>query len=372
MSRSKKCPECSKPMARAVYGMPSQEDFENPNLIIMGCLMDEETLEFGCKSCGFEIYSSGRTDNPSKDRALGAIIGLATGDALGAPYEFKPPVSDETPIAMDHNGYPTPGEWTDDTAMAIAIMQAWVENAEITSNKAQDRLVELWQNWAKTAPDVGIQTSRVLSMISSPTAEEATAASEALHLATGRSGGNGSLMRTAPLAFLKLPDAEVAKAVTQISKLTHFDEDAAHACIIWVFAIRHAIKTGELDFDSGFEFIPQGAQAKWRGFLDEAENNKPVHFENNGWVVSAFKAAASAVIIGEYDFTTGIEAAIRAGYDTDTVAAIAGSLLGALHGSQSIPKEWSTILHGWPNTEAGALCTLARMAMDLKEPYANN
>jgi len=352
--------------------MPSSADFDNPNLIIMGCLMDDDMLEYGCKSCGLEIYSSGRTENPSQDRALGAIIGLAIGDALGAPYEFKPPVSEETQISMDYNGYPTAGEWTDDTAMAIAIMQAWVENGEITSEKAQDRLVEIWQTWARTAPDVGIQTSRVLGTIKAPTAKEANLVSAALHLTYGRSGGNGSLMRTAPLAFLKLPDAEVAKVVTQISKLTHYDDDAAHACIIWVFAIRHAIKTGELNFDSGFEFIPEDAQAKWRGFLEEAENNQPVHFENNGWVVSAFKAAASAVMIGDYNFVKGIEAAIRAGYDTDTVAAIAGSLLGALNGAKYLPKEWSTILHGWPNVEVGALYTLTKMTIELKESIEGN
>jgi ADP-ribosylglycohydrolase len=184
------------------------------------------------------------------------------------------------------------------------------------------------------------------------TAAEATQISENLHHTTGRSGGNGSLMRTAPLAFLKLSDDEVAKVVTQISKLTHYEDDAAHACIIWVFAIRNAIKTGELDFEPGFAFLPEEAQTKWRGFLEEAEEHPPVHFENNGWAVSAFQAAASAAIIGQYDFTKGIEAAVRSGYDADTVAAIAGSLLGAVHRAQYLPKEWVEILHGWPEMDS--------------------
>lgn len=67
MAKNKKCPECKEPMAEAIYGMPSPEDFDNPNFIIMGCLIDEDMLEFACKKCGVEIYSSGRVDNQMLD-----------------------------------------------------------------------------------------------------------------------------------------------------------------------------------------------------------------------------------------------------------------------------------------------------------------
>jgi ADP-ribosyl-[dinitrogen reductase] hydrolase len=120
---------------------------------------------------------------------------------------------------------------------------------------------------------------------------------------------------------------------------------------------------GELDFEPGFEFHPDEAKVKWRGFLQEAAEHSPVHFENNGWVVAAFKAAASAVIIGHYDYTKGIEAAIRAGFDTDTVAAIAGSLLGAISGEKYLPEEWKEILHGWPTFEVGSLTELSSTAI---------
>ena len=244
-------------------------------------------------------------------------------------------------------------------------MQAWAKHGNIHTSEAQDALVRIWKEWAMSAPDVGLQTRKVLMSLRDETAEEANLVSEALHRATGRSGGNGSLMRTAPLAFLKLPDEEVAKVVTQISKLTHFDDDAAHACIIWVFAIRHAIKTGELDFEPGFEFLPEEAKTKWHGYLQEAAEHPPVHFENNGWVVAAFKAAASAVMIGHYNYTKGIEAAIRAGFDTDTVAAIAGSLLGAISGEKYLPEEWKEILHGWPSFTAQHLLDITLQTREL-------
>ena len=71
--------------------------------------------------------------------------------------------------------------------------------------------------------------------------------------------------------------------------------------------------------------------------------------------MAAFKAAASAVMIGRYDFVKGIEAAVRAGYDTNTVAAIAGSLLGSLTGPNYLPDEWVEVLHGWPGIKVDEL-----------------
>jgi ADP-ribosyl-[dinitrogen reductase] hydrolase len=333
----------------------------------MGCMMDFPMAKWGCHECNFLEYEDGSTKNPRRDRALGAVVGLAVGDALGEPYEFKPPVTEDTPITMDYNDNWHPGRWTDDTAMTIGIMQAWANHRTILTVQAQDELVAIWRKWSESATDVGVQTRRVLHSLDELSAERCNEAAYQLHLETGRSGGNGSLMRTAPLAFLRIPDADLARVVTQISKLTHYDDDAAYACIIWVFAIRHAIKTGDLDFSLGFEYLPESARATWRGYLEEAENNLPVHFENNGWVVAAFKAAASAVMIGEYGFVPGIEAAVRAGFDTDTVAAIAGSFLGALHGTSGIPDHWIEPLHGWPNYKTQDLTKLVTSVQNLSD-----
>ncbi len=340
------------------YGFAPRSSEDDP-YINMGCLVGGDQAKFACPVCSYQILESGNVINPARDRALGSILGLAIGDALGAPYEFKPPVSADTPITMDYNDNWHPGRWTDDTAMAIGIMQAWAKHGNITSVEAQDELVKIWKEWSETAPDCGVQTRMVLRSLQDVTASEATLAAEAVHIATGQSAGNGSLMRVVPLAFLRLPDEEVAEVVTQISKLTHYEDDAAHACILWVFAIRHAIKTSNLSFETGFKFLPEEVHDKWRGYLAESEMFPPVQFENNGWVVAAFKAAASAVMIGQHDFVKGIEAAVRAGYDADTVAAIAGSLLGVLTGPGYLPDEWLEILHGWPGIKANQLLELA-------------
>ena len=91
----------------------------------------------------------------------------AAGDALGAGYEFGPPLPDDAPVTMRGGGACNwaPGEWTDDTAMAIAIAEVAATGADLRSVDAQDQIVARWVGWSRTAPDVGIQTRRVLGRV---------------------------------------------------------------------------------------------------------------------------------------------------------------------------------------------------------------
>ena len=183
------------------------------------------------------------------DRAVGVLLGTAAGDALGAAYEFGPPRGPELEVAMVGGGAFgwEPGEWTDDTSMAIAIAEVAASGADLRDGKALDAIVNRWHEWMKTAKDVGIQTSSVLRAagwlgLSAQTAREA---SEALHERSGRTAGNGSLMRTAPVALAYLDDeAALVEAARAVSELTHYDPDAGDACVLWCLAIRHAILTG--------------------------------------------------------------------------------------------------------------------------------
>ena len=174
------------------------------------------------------------------DRAAGVMLGTACGDALGAGYEFGPPLDASTPVGMVGGGSFNwaPGEWTDDTSMAIVLLQEFA----IDDDTVLDRVTARWADWASTAPDVGIQTRSILgSAASYSAADVATAAQQ--HLArTGRAGGNGSLMRTAPLALFYLDDAAgLADMARTVSDLTHPDPDAGDACVLWSLAIRHAV-----------------------------------------------------------------------------------------------------------------------------------
>ena len=97
------------------------------------------------------------------DRIEGVLLGTAVGDALGAPYEFQPPRRPALPVVMEGGGPWGPGEWTDDTAMAVAIAEVAATGADLRDVHAQDVLAKRWYGWSLTSKDVGIQTRNVLS-----------------------------------------------------------------------------------------------------------------------------------------------------------------------------------------------------------------
>jgi ADP-ribosyl-[dinitrogen reductase] hydrolase len=240
---------------------------------------------------------------PILDRAVGAVLGSAAGDALGAGYEFGPPVPEPTPILMEGGGSLgwRPGEWTDDTSMAVPILQAVARGDDPAAEATLDGFVAAWVQWAQTAPDVGIQTSSVLSGLEARTASASRAAARQVHESTGRSAGNGSLMRAAPLvlAYLSGDDDEedrLASAARAASDLTHYEADAGDACVLWCVAIRHTVLHGELDVLRGLDLLEPAARRVWTGRLVAAEHAEPVDFTaTNGWVVSALQGAYAAV-----------------------------------------------------------------------------
>lgn len=305
------------------------------------------------------------TPPASRDRIAGVLTATACGDALGAPYEFGEPLPPDASVGMVGGGSFGwgIGEWTDDTSMAVVIAQAAATGVDLRSVEAHDAIVAGWLDWAASARDVGVQTREVLSTAkASRTGAAAAQAARQHHESTGRSGGNGSLMRTAPVALAYLRDEEgCAEAARSLSALTHFDPEAGDACVLWSLAIRHAILTGEMDAHIGLDHLPAQRRDLWLGRLTAAEGSVPSAFTKNGWVVEALQAAWCAIAttpVPPEDPDAGshaaahlqlaLEAAVRGGRDTDTVAAIAGGLLGARWGASAIPLTWQRRLHGWP------------------------
>ena len=322
------------------------------------------------------------------DRACGVLLGTAAGDALGAPYEFGPPRGPDLEVAMVGGGGFgwEPGEWTDDTSMALAIAEIAATGADLRREEVLDTLTARWHGWSEHAKDVGVQTRTVLSRagqrgISAHTAREEAAA---LHQATGRTAGNGSLMRTAPLALAYLDDEQgLAQAARRVSELTHPDPDAGDACVLWSCAIRHAILTGVIDIQVGMEYLPGDREMQWARWLDAAGESQPSDFQCNGWVVEALQGAWSAITttpIPQDNPATGVfradhlrlalEAAVRGGGDTDTVAAIAGGLLGAAYGASAVPAQWRRLLHGWPRLSTRGLVALATQIVNEDRPFS--
>lgn len=312
------------------------------------------------------------------DRAAGVLLGMACGDALGAGYEFGPPLPENAAVTMKGGGGFgwAPGEWTDDTSMAVPIARAIAAGRDLADERVLDDIVTQWVDWARTAPDVGIQLRAVLSR-TAPSAAAVSVIAQEHHDRRGRSAGNGSLMRTAPVALACLDDpAGLAVAARAISSLTHFEADAGDACVLWCLAIRHAVLEGELDVRVGLTALPIERRERWAGLIDEAELQEPAYFTRNGWVVQALQGAWSAISHAPSadagQLRLALEAAVRGGRDTDTVAAIAGGLVGARWGASAVPGEWRRIVHGWPGLGAADLVRLGVKAVSAGQRVAGS
>lgn len=302
------------------------------------------------------------------DRAVGAVLASAAGDALGSAYEFGPGglTDDQVPaFGVGVFGHAV-GEWTDDTSMAVPILRTLSIGDMFSYAGYWSHLLGDWQWWAADAKDVGAQTGAVLGLTSGGE-DEARAAAQAFHERSGRSAGNGALMRTGPLALGYLADgaeAKLANVAGRIAQLTHWEQDNVDAVVLWCLAIRHAIRTGEFAPRVGLPWLAPARRRRWSTLIDEAtaEGIHPCNFQRgNGWVVRAFQGALAA-IVGASDVREALYRAVRGGGDTDTVAAIAGSLAGAVWGGSQVPLSWQRRLHGWPDLNANDLTRLAVLA----------
>jgi len=305
------------------------------------------------------------------DRALGVLIGTAVGDALGAPLEFGPVIPYPRRLTMSGGGACNwkPGEWTDDTSMAIIIAKVLTQFPTIT-DEALDDIAQGFHDWAKRAPDVGLQTRAILSsaaLVDEGAVALTTAAREWSDRNPG-SCGNGALMRTSVLALAYLDDADgLADATKQVAALTHAHPDALDACVLWTAAVRSAVVDGSLDgFADALRYIDPDRQVMWAARIAEASQAEPWDFNHNGWVVHAFQAAFSAAFCTNHHdgasdnshVVRAIDHAVRCGYDTDTVGAITGALVGAMNGLSAFPTEWVRQINGWPDMNADSLIAL--------------
>ncbi|MBW3577085.1 MAG: ADP-ribosylglycohydrolase family protein [Actinobacteria bacterium] len=301
------------------------------------------------------------------DRAAGALLGLVAGDALGAPYEFT---SSPEPVA-DLVGGGTfgwaPGEWTDDTQMAICV-------AEVTATGVVDvdAIGQRFLAWLHSGPtDVGISTRAVLASVSSP-AELPDAARRYYERHPRGAAGNGSLMRTAPVALAHLGDDDaIAAAATEVSMLTHGDPLAGEGCVLWCVAIDRGVREERLDgVRDALDLLPASSRDRWAPRLSEAESQPAASFSRNGFVVTALQAAYASIRetpvpddAPPRHLEDALMTAVRVGGDTDTVAAIAGQLLGARWGASAVPSRWRDMLHGWPGYRADDLVRLADLTV---------
>ncbi len=247
------------------------------------------------------------------------------------------------------------GSWTDDTDMAVCVARAAAQGLALTEPEGLDAVAAGFHQWYSDGPpDIGNQTHAVLS---SAPPNRAMGDVAAKYLTGHRNAaGNGSLMRTGPVALPHLGhDDQIAAAARAVSGLTHAHDLAGDACVLWSIAIDRAVLEGRLDgVRDGIDLLPDERCSYWARVLNDAETIPLGDLRSNGFVVTALQAAWRAIVdtkdapSGSEHLQSALRAAVAIGGDTDTVADIAGGLLGARYGAAAVPFPWRRRLAGWP------------------------
>lgn len=267
------------------------------------------------------------------DKALGCFRGLAIGDALGAPVEFSQPGT-FTPVTSYRPATffgLNPGEWTDDTIMAVCMAEAMIEKNGYDSFHVMNSYVQWYKNGINspkgTCFDIGNQISSSLDdFIDYPIMDKSTKTSSA---------GNGCIMRLAPASIvsLNLSDEDSLTLFKTSALDTHNNMEAIEATILYGFLTRGLLKglSKKDAFDYAVEMIPRP-----RTKIADAVSSVNHHtVSNSGYVVVSFAAAWWSFITTQ-SFEEAVLRAVNLGGDADTIAAITGQLAGAFYGDESI------------------------------------
>ena len=242
-----------------------------------------------------------------------AVYGLAVGDALGVPYEFEARGSFECTGMAGYGTHRQPkGTWSDDTSMALALCDSIRERGGVDVDDIRTRFREWLFDGRYTIDgvfDYGGTTFRAL--------ESGVGESDV------ESNGNGSLMRTVPLAFTDASDEDIER----VSAITHAHPISTDACVRYVHMAR---------------LLAEGASARDAAKavgLDDALELGREDVRSTGYVVDTLMASAWCLCTTS-SFEECVLRAVNLGDDTDTTCAVAGALAGIVYGFSAIPSDW--------------------------------
>jgi ADP-ribosylglycohydrolase len=285
------------------------------------------------------------------ERYRGSLLGLAVGDALGAPLEFRPPGS-FTPIDDMVGGGSfdvMPGQWTDDTSMALCLADSLIEQKGFDPvNQLQKYVRWLREGYLSSIDecfDIGHTTLDALRTFER-TGEPYCGPTDP------RSAGNGSIMRLAPvpLFYAKRPLEAIEKS-GESSRTTHQATTAVDACRYLGALIVGAVNgvTQEELLSERYSPIPGYWQEN--PLVEEIDeiakgsfkHRQPPEIQGSGYVVKSLEAALWAFYHSR-SFREGCLLAVNLGMDADTTGAVYGQLAGAFYGEQGIPESWRSQL----------------------------
>ena len=281
------------------------------------------------------------------DRYRGCLLGLACGDAVGTTVEFKAPGSFPKVIDMTGGG-PfglKPGQWTDDTSMALCLAESLIECGGFDPRDQMERYVRWWKQGYMSSNgrcfDIGNTVSAALRHFQR-TGEPLAGSTDP------NTAGNGSIMRLAPVPMFYLNQPEVAiEQSGESSRTTHGAQTAVDACRylggLLVGAINGVSKEALLSLN--YSPVP--------GYWDRQplhpdiaaiaagsyKRKNPPAIRGTGYVVASLEAALWAFYRSD-NFREGCLQAANLGDDADTTAAVYGQIAGAFYGASGIPAIW--------------------------------
>ena len=288
---------------------------------------------------------------------LGSVVGHVVGDALGLPVEFVPrhklikhPVKD----MLEYGTHRKPkGTWSDDSSMMLCTLTSIADTQGIN----YDDIMHRYSDWAKEGyltPDgkafgIGRTTLTALGKFyKGENAENCGCSSE-------KDNGNGSLMRILPVVlYTNLPnktqDSEMIEYVNKVSALTHAHKRACRSCGLYAFILQGIIieqsKSAVIrGLQKAKSYYSGHAEFKVfeRLFSDNFHTINSDSIQSSGYVVDTLEAVVWSLLTTE-SYKECLLKAVNLGGDTDTIAAIAGSLAGVLYGYESIPQEWKDVI----------------------------
>lgn len=276
------------------------------------------------------------------DSARGVLLGLACGDALGRPVEFK----SADAIATEHGqvdemiGHGTwnqpAGTITDDTEQALCIARSLVETGTFDPSDISSRFVE----WYDSGPfDIGQMTMKSLSRLKH--GDEWDEAGQHVWETSpeGQNAGNGSVMRCPPLAIPYVDDSDrLVKVSRQSSQITHADPRCTDGCAILNLTVAGLLMNEDSPLQDALDSV-NNAPDELTAALEPVARGKSPELQTSGYVVHSLQTALHDGLRAE-TVTDAIVTAVNRGGDTDTIGAIAGTVAGARFGASQLPERW--------------------------------
>jgi ADP-ribosyl-[dinitrogen reductase] hydrolase len=288
------------------------------------------------------------------DCARGVLLGLACGDALGRPVEFR---SAEA-IAAEHGrltemvgdgtwGQP-PGTVTDDTDQALCLARSLVERGTFDPADVADRFVD----WLASGPfDVGVMTRRSIERLRAGDPWDEAGQAVWAESPEGSNAGNGSVMRAPPVAVAyRDAPAELVRTSRDSSRITHADPRCTAGCAVVNLTVAALLEEVEAPLAGALDRVRDSAAVEWPEELETAVRpiaageRDDLDLRTSGYVVHTLQTALADALAAP-DAETAIVRAVNRGGDADTIGAVAGALAGARFGASTLPERWLDALN---------------------------